>query len=175
MTAPVRARPALASTVFHPERLVAVLARFKVAYILAGPIAARLHGSPLLTAGSDIVPSLTPENLEALSTALRHLGARVYTTAAPEGLEHELSAQALASADAWDLITSCGRLRVWFRPAGSAGYADLAADAVRFTLHGDEIAVASLGALVRLLEAPQTDDAPAQGAVLRSLLARSGG
>jgi len=43
---------------------------------------------------------------------------------------------------------------------------------VRFTIHGAEIAVASLADLVRLHETPHADDDAAQAAVLRALLVR---
>jgi len=159
------------AAVFHPERLVAVLGRFKVSYVFAGSIAARLHGSPLITAVAEIIPALTPQNFEVLANALTHLAARRYAETAPEGVEFEISADSLAGASEWDLITSCGRLRVAFRVAG-AGYAELAPNAVRFAIHGDEIAVASLADLVRLHEAPRADDDAAQAAALRALLAR---
>jgi hypothetical protein len=150
------------------------LGRFKVSYVLAGPIAARLHGSPLLWAVADIVPAVEPTNFEALSNALRHIGARGYAPDTPAGRDADLSADAIAAADAWDYVTSCGRVRVWFRPAGADGYADLAKGAERFVLHGAEIQVASLRDLVRLHDAPQSDEAAAQSAILRALLARAG-
>jgi hypothetical protein len=160
--------------VFHPERLIAVLGRFKVTYVLAGPIAARLHGSPLMWAVTDILPAVTPDNFEALSNALRHLGARGYAPGITEGRELDLSADALAGSDSWDFVTSCGRVRVWFRPAGTGGYSDLVRGAERYVLHGDDIHVASLRDLVRLHEAPQSEEAAAQSAILRALLARAG-
>ena len=157
--------------VFHPERLVAVLGRFKVSYVFAGAIAARLHGSPILTAIAEIIPALTPLNFDALATALAHVSARRYSEGAPDGIEFEISPDALAGSSEWDLITSCGRLRLSFR-AGGVGFADLAPSAVRFTIHGAEIAVASLADLVRLHETPHADDDAAQAAVLRALLVR---
>ena len=159
------------AAVFHPERLVAVLGRFKVSYVFAGSIAARLHGSPLVTSIAEIIPALTPQNFEALTSALTHVAARRYAEAVPEGSELEISPDSLASEREWELATSCGRLRVAFRVAG-VGYAELAPNAVRFAIHGDEISVASLADLVRLHEAPRADDDAAQAAALRSLLDR---
>jgi hypothetical protein len=164
-------RAAAGSAVFHPERLVAVLGRFKLSYVFVGAIAARLHGSPLVTSIAEIIPALTPQNFEALTSALTHLAARRYAEAVPEGLEFDASPDALAGSSEWDLLTSCGRLRMAFR-AGGVGYAELAPNAVRFAIHGDEIAVASLADLVRLHEAPRADDDAAQAAALRALLAR---
>lgn len=164
----------VAPAVFHPERLVAVLGRFKVAYILAGSLAARLHGSPLLTAVADIVPAVTPENFESLAAALRHLAARAYTPAAPTGLPFEITADALASADQWDLLTTSGRVRVWFRPPGATGgYAELIASAERFVLHGDEVRVAAADDLLRMFEAPRETEAGAHAAALRAAFAHA--
>lgn len=173
MTAPSRPSAPVAAGIFHPERLVAVLGRFKVAYVLVGPIAARLHGSPLMWPVSDVVPAVTPENFEALSQALRHLGARAYRQDKPEGSDTDLSPDALASAESWDFTTSCGRVRVWFRPPGTTGYASLAASAERFVLHGDGVLVASLSDLAVMHEAPNSSEVAAQGAILRALLARA--
>jgi hypothetical protein len=141
--------------------------------VLAGSIAARLHGSPLLTAVADVVPAVTPANFEALAAALGHLSARLYLPATPAGIAFEVSADSLAAANQWDLVTTCGRLRVWFRPPGVAGFDELASEAVRFALHGDEVRVASLRHLLRMHEAPQAAEATAQATVLRSLLARA--
>lgn len=161
--------------VFHPERLVAVLGRFKVSYILVGSLAARLHGSPLLTAIAEIVPALTPLNVDALAGALRHLGARLYSEAVPAGVDFEITPDALMQTDEWDLITSCGRLRFEYRPPGGSSFESMARRAVRFLVHSDQILVASLDDLLRMHEAPPGAARGAESAVLRELLARNAG
>jgi hypothetical protein len=79
-----------------PERLVRVLAKHQVRYVLIGALAARLQGFPRLTADADITPDRSRDNLEHLSAALRELGAKVYTESVPEGLPFDCSASALA-------------------------------------------------------------------------------
>ena len=81
-------------------------------------------------------PAHTQANLRRLAAALRELEARVYTESVPEGLEFDCSAQALARADMWNLITAAGRLDVAFTPSGTAGYDDLARNAVSFDVFG---------------------------------------
>ena len=161
--------------VFHPERLVAVLGRFKVSYVLTGSLAARLHGSPLLTAIADLVPALTAPNLDAVANALRHLNARIYSETAPTGSDFEITPDTLMHSASWDLITSCGRLRMAYRPAGGRTFDAIAKDAVRFMIHSDQVLVASLDDLVRMHEPPPSAEASAEGAVLRALQARSAG
>ena len=64
---------------FDPERIITTLARHDVKYVLIGAVAARLQGSPPMTADADITPERDPHNLQRLATALRELDARVYT------------------------------------------------------------------------------------------------
>lgn len=60
-----------------PERIVTVLARHRVEYILVAALAARLQGFPHLTADADLTPARDRPNLERLATALKELDARV--------------------------------------------------------------------------------------------------
>jgi len=136
--------------VFHPERLVAVLGRFKVSYVLTGDLAARLHGAPWTTSVAQVVPQQSNENRNVLATALKHLNARIYTVSQPDGVELEITPDALAAAGVHHLITSCGRLDVVAMPQDSGRFDELRTRAVEFDLHGDRLNVASLDDLVRL-------------------------
>jgi hypothetical protein len=51
-----------------PERIVRVLAKHGVEYVLIGALAARLQGFPRLTADADITPSRDAANLGRLAT-----------------------------------------------------------------------------------------------------------
>jgi hypothetical protein len=134
---------------FDPERIVSLLARHGVRYVLIGALAARLQGFPRLTADADIAPARDAANLEKLATALRELEARVYTEDAPDGLAFDISAPALARAELWNLITSAGRLGIVFKPAGTKGYDDLKASALRYEVFGVELHAAALRDIVR--------------------------
>ena len=59
------------------ERIVEVLDRHGVAYVLVGGVAARLHGASRLTWDLDLCPAWEPDNLDRLAAALRELDARL--------------------------------------------------------------------------------------------------
>lgn len=134
---------------FDPERIITVLARHGVRYVLVGALAARLQGFPRLTADADITPARDAANLERLAAALRELKARVYTEDAPEGLPFDVSAPALARAELWNLVTAAGRLDIVFNPAGTKGYEDLLGKALRYEVFGVELQAAALRDIVR--------------------------
>jgi hypothetical protein len=157
-----------------PERLIRVLAKHRVRYVLIGALAARLQGFPRLTADADITPDQSRDNLEHLSAALRELGAKVYTESVPEGLPFDCSATALARAPLWNLVTDAGRLDVAFVPSGTEGFEDLSRDAIRFDVFGVELFVASLSSIVRSKEAADRPQDRQDVVVLREMLRRRG-
>jgi hypothetical protein len=171
---PVLSTRAVAGTspIFHPERLVAVLGRFRVKYVLIGGVAARLHGVPWMTSIADIAPELSDENLTALAQALRHLGARVFTAATPLGVEVDLTPETLRRAGTTELITSCGRLNVAVNPGNTRGFGEIAPGAVRFQLHGDTIMVADLDALAQIKSAESSVVSSVELALLRAMIER---
>ncbi len=158
------------ATAFDPERLLKTLARRRVRYILIGAVAARLQGFPRLTADADIAPARDDDNLRRLATALRDLGAKVYTESVPEGLPFDVSAATLASATMWNLVTKAGRLDIVFEPSGTSGYEDLASSAVRFDVFGVEVRAASLEDIVRSKEASDRPQDRQDIVVLRELI-----
>jgi hypothetical protein len=165
-----RASPTAAP--FDPERIISVLARHGVRYVLVGALAARLQGFPRLTADADIAPARDADNLERLAAALRELDARVYTESAPEGLPFDVSPAALARAELWNLVTSAGRLDIVFEPAGTKGYEDLKRNAIRFEVFGVALHAAALRDIVRSKKAagrPQDRD---DVAIMREMLRR---
>jgi hypothetical protein len=132
-----------------PERLFATLATHGVEFVLIGALAARLQGFPRLTAGADLTPSRSKENLERLATALRSLEARVFTASVPDGLAFDCSAAALGRSELWNLVSTVGRIDIIFQPAGTQGYDDLRAGAMEFELHGTPLFAASLRDILR--------------------------
>ena len=59
------------------ERIVEVLNRHGVEYVVVGGVGARLHGASRITYDLDLCPGWEPANLERLAAALRELGARL--------------------------------------------------------------------------------------------------
>jgi hypothetical protein len=138
---------------FSPESILGVLEKHGVRSVLIGGFAAVIHGSPYVTTDVDVVPSPDEENLRRLSDALKELDARVWTSAEPEGVPFDHSASSLAGVRVWNLITDHGRLDITFEPSGTAGFDDLARDAVRLTILGVDVDVASLADIIRSKEA----------------------
>ncbi len=155
---------------FDPQRIVSVLARHGVRYVLIGALAARLQGFPRLTADADIAPSREAGNLEKLAAALRELGARVYTESVPDGLPFDVSAPGLASSNLWNLVTSAGRLDIVFEPSGTKGYAELMRSALRYEVFGVAIHAASLRDIARSKKAAGRPQDLQDVAVMREML-----
>lgn len=59
------------------ERIVEVLDRHGVDYVIVGGVGARLHGAGRLTYDLDLCPGWEPANLDRLAAALRELDARL--------------------------------------------------------------------------------------------------
>ena len=140
-------------TEFDPEGLLGILGKHQVAFVVIGGYAANLQASPFLTQDVDITPQALAENLTKLSAALTDLGARIYTSAEPDGLPFAHNATSLAAVGIWNLTTRLGRLDISFVPSGTEGYDDLIQDAEHAKVHGIEIRVASLADIIRSKQA----------------------
>lgn len=153
-----------------PERLFTTLSRHEVQFVLIGALAARLQGFPRVTADADITPARDRSNLERLAAALQELDARVYSDSVPEGLPFDCSAQMLEHADAWNLVTSAGRLDVAFQPSGTEGFDDLVKSAIRFEVYGLELLAADLEDILRSKEAADRPQDRQDAAIIREML-----
>jgi hypothetical protein len=156
-----------------PGRILRVLNRNSVEFVLIGALAARLHGFPRLTADADITPADDRANLERLARALRELKAKVYTESVPEGLDFDCSAATLARASMWNLVTAAGRIDLAFKPAGTEGYADLASGADRFEAYGVKFLAASVPDIIRSKEAAGRPKDREDVAILRAMQRRT--
>jgi hypothetical protein len=155
---------------FRPEKLLEVLARHRVRFVLIGGFAGVIHGSPYVTTDIDVVPDATAANLRRLSASLDELHARVWTDTEPEGVPFDHDATSLAASRTWNLVTDFGRLHIAFEPSGTDGFADVARDAVHLTILGAEVDVASLADVIRSKEAAGRDKDRLVLPVLRRLL-----
>lgn len=155
-----------------PALLFRTLAEHRLEYVLIGALAARLSGYPLLTSDADIAAARTPENLERLAAALRALDAKVYTEALPEGLPFDCTANMLARAEGWNLVTSAGRLDILFAPAGSGGYDELARTADQYDVQGVSVPAASLVAIMRMKQAAGRPKDLQAVAIIKAMLER---
>ena len=134
-------------------RLLSVLHRHQVRYVLIGGLAAVYHGSPFPTEDADITPATGADNLQRLSAALVDLEARIRTESVPDGLPFAHDAESLAAASTWNLTTQAGDLDISFTPDGTTGYGDLAREAEPANLYGSVVHVASLADVIRSKQA----------------------
>lgn len=153
-------------------RLLAVLDRHGVVYVLIGGLAAVYHGSPFPTEDADITPQADSANLDRLAAALREVNARVRTEGVPDGLPFACDATSLASAHTWNLVTDFGDLDVTLEPSGTQGYSDLRRDAERADLYGVPVEIASLADVIRSKQAANRPKDQRVLPTLREMLAR---
>lgn len=107
-------------TGFDPVRIIEVLARHGVDFVVIGGFAAELYRVPVPpTTDIDVTPSMAAPNMARLSAALYELGARIRTAEVPEGLPFSHDASSLARAGVWNLTTTAGNFDVTFRPSGT--------------------------------------------------------
>ena len=157
---------------FHPERILQVLERHGVDYVLIGGAAAVVHGSPHLTQDVDVCPAVERDNLERLAGALVELDARVGAQGVEEPLLFDRSAQFLAKCQVWNLSTIYGELDLSCRPSGTDGYDDLRRSAVVVDLGEVAVMVASLADIVRSKEAANREKDHLTLPTLRAMLER---
>ena len=110
---------------FDPEAILATLERYGVRHVLIGGLAATLYGSPHVTTDVDITPSTDADNLARLAEALVDLDARLRVENQPDGVPFDRSAEALAGATIWNLVTRHGALDLNLAPSGTTGFDDL--------------------------------------------------
>lgn len=139
------------TTGFKWRETLEALQSFKVEFILIGGLAANLHGSPTVTMDIDICQSRSPANLEHLAACLRSLQARL--RGVEDDIPFQLDAETLRAGDSFTFTTLNGGLDCLGTPLGTAGYEDLAKNAVEMKLGGSALRVASLDDLIRMKRA----------------------
>lgn len=165
------------TALFDPERLLAVLHRHDVEFVLIGGLAAVVHGSPLPTTDVDVTPSRDADNLDRLAAALVELDARI-RTADPDGVVFPIDGAFLAAqARMLNLTTNAGDLDVAFTPAGfDGGFEQLCAESDPVALvEGVMTRVASLHAIIRSKQAANRDKDLRALPYLLALLDEAGG
>ena len=129
------------------EKLLVVLARHGVEFIVVGGAAAIAHGSSRLTQDLDIVYSRAPRNLERIAAALAQY--KPYLRGAPAGLPFTWDVHMLARGLNFTLVTSLGDIDLLGEIPGGGTYADLAGNAVELEIFGTQCLCLSLAQLIR--------------------------
>jgi hypothetical protein len=159
----------MTSLEFTPDRILEVLIRHQVDFVVIGGLAALAHGSNLPTQDVDITPDRATSNLAQLSDALVELKAEVRF--GDESVPFAYDAESLAGAGVWNLRTSFGELDISMVPSGTDGYVDLVRDAVPTSILGIVVPVASLADVIRSKQAANRPKDQRALPVLREILA----
>jgi hypothetical protein len=157
------------------ERILGVLARHGVDYVLIGGLAALAHGSTIATADADVLPRQDLANLECLLDALEELEARILVSErvameAGEVLKvSELKSKgagAIPAADAWHFTTSAGPIDVVASATGVGAFDVIVANAEERGVFSVRIRIAAIDDLIASKEAMRR---PKDEAILREL------
>ncbi|MDQ3957790.1 MAG: hypothetical protein M3273_05655 [Actinomycetota bacterium] len=130
-----------------PERILKVLYRHGVDYVVIGGVGAILQGVELpRTLDLDVAASHGKTNLRRLTAALSELDARLRlgTAADAEALAAPIDERMLAGVYVVTMVTRYGPFDVLFEPPGMPSFKDLKKRADRLQRFGIEVPVASL-------------------------------
>jgi hypothetical protein len=154
--------------VFDPEEIIRVLDRHKVEYVIVGGVAARLHGSPILTEDVDVAPQRSADNLRRLAEALRELDAHLDAPGTDAGLRVPLDA-ATFSSPVMKFLTRAGEVDIVLEMVGVGGYDEIVGSAVEYRVFDMRIRVASLDDIITSKEASDRPKDRAHLEMLRQL------
>lgn len=120
---------------FDPVRVLGVLVREGVRFVLIGWCAALAHGSAMVVSAVDICYARTPLDVERLCAAIPELHS---------------ARSALEAGAAMSVVTGAGRLTAHARPPGTRGYDDLVRSARQVDLGDCCVDVGALDDLIRI-------------------------
>jgi len=135
-----------------PQRVLDVLSRHGVDFVVIGGIAVIGHGHVRNTRDVDFVAANDPENLSRLEAALLELNAELWGVEAHR-LDVELDAETLANGANFTLVTDAGGLDFFNEVPGGAPYEDVRERAIEVELSGLTIRIAGLDDLIRMKRA----------------------
>jgi hypothetical protein len=133
-------------TVTNLPRLVETLARVGVEFIIAGGVAANLHGSARTTIDLDVIYRRSDGNLERIVRALAPL--HPYLRGVPPGLPFTLDVPTLKRGLNFTLTTDRGALDLLGEITGGGGYDDLVGGSEAGVMLGVTVRRLSLGQLI---------------------------
>jgi hypothetical protein len=141
----------VADSRFDPVALLKVLRGSRVRFVLIGGMAGSTHGSATVTGDLDILFARDRVNLEALTRALKRLGAK------PRGQDHTLpfalDAQLLLNGTNFTWETRLGDLDTLGEVSGGFTFDRVAQGAVTYDFEGSKILVSSLDDLIAMKRA----------------------
>jgi predicted nucleotidyltransferase len=133
------------------DKLLPVLVRGRVEFILIGGVAAIVHGAARLTYDVDVVYARPRANLQALVRALKPFAP--YLRGAPPGLPFVWDERTLRNGLNFTLTTKLGDLDLLGEVTGGGGYGDLLRHAFDVQAFGVEFKCVDLPTLIKLKRA----------------------
>ena len=159
---------------YRPDKILEVLERHRVVYVVIGGLAAEIHGSPYITRDVDVTPARNRENFAKLASALIELEARLRVPGLDEPIEVPLDERSFQQGTTWTYVTKHGNLDVALLPDGTRGYEDLRRAATWERITDDlEVSVAALSDVIRSKEAAGREKDRVVLPALRQVLERS--
>lgn len=132
-------------------RLLTILSRANVEFIVIGGFAATAHGSAHVTADLDVVYRRTTENITRLAAALEPL--QPYLRGAPPGLPFRFNVETIRRGLNFTLRTTAGDLDLLGEATGGGPYDDLIMHTETRELLGLQCRFVNLETLIRLKRA----------------------
>ena len=132
----------------QPEALLRALTERGVDYVVIGGIAAILHGSAQNTFDLDVCFATDPTNLDILGQVLVRLDARLRSVS--EDVPFVPDGRMLRQVDVLTMTTNLGMLDVLARPKGAPAYVKLREHAMRVTVEGMGVLIASIDDLITM-------------------------
>lgn len=148
-------------------RLLPVLVKGEVDFVLIGGVAAILHGSARLTYDVDVVYERSNGNLKRLATTLKPF--TPYLRGSPPGLPFSLDERTLRNGLNFTLTTKLGDLDLLGEVVGGGGYRDLLPSSFPVEAFGVRFRCVDLHTLIKLKRAagrPKDLDAIAELEIL---------
>jgi len=133
------------------EKLLRLLTKSKVEFIIVGGAAATVHGASRLTQDLDVVYGRTPGNLRRLVSALAKV--KPALRGAPRGLPFRLGVETLERGLNFTLSTSLGDLDLLGEIVGGGRYDQLLPDCIKIRVFGVECLCLGLDRLITVKRA----------------------
>ncbi len=138
---------------FQPERILEILIRREVRFVLVGGLAAQAHGSPSLTGDLDICYARDRDNLDRLAAALADLAAVRRGLPVDGPRMPPLDARTLRAGGLFTLTTRYGDFDILATPDPGFDYQRLVQHAVTAVVQGASVHIASLHDLIEMKRA----------------------
>lgn len=138
---------------FRPDRILELLTRLGVRFVLVGGLAAQAHGSPSITGDLDICYARDAGNLARLADALGELSAVRRGLPPDSPRMPPLDVRTLRAGGLFTLTTRFGDFDILATPDPGFDYRRLLEHAVSTTVAGALIHIASLDDLIEMKRA----------------------